>query len=98
MSPSLPRVRSASVPHWARGSLGAAQIIAVDTDLRRLSMAKGFGATTALLAQTDPVRVIRELTGGHGVDVAIEALGMQQTFENALRVLRPGGTLSSVGV
>ena len=37
-------------------------------------------------------------THGRGVDVAIEALGVQETFENALRVLRPGGTLSSVGV
>ena len=38
------------------------------------------------------------LTGGRGVDVAIEALGTQETFEAALRVLRPGGTLSSLGV
>lgn len=41
---------------------------------------------------------IKRLTGGSGVDVAIEALGKQATFENALRVLRPGGTLSSLGV
>src|SRR4029079_5391343 len=41
---------------------------------------------------------IERLTNGCGVDVAIEALGIQETFENALRVLRPGGTLSSVGV
>ena len=38
------------------------------------------------------------LTDGRGVDVAIEALGRQDTFEAALRVLRPGGTLSSLGV
>ena len=38
------------------------------------------------------------LTDGRGVDVAIEALGTQSTFESALRVLRPGGTLSSLGV
>ena len=49
-------------------------------------------------AEGDVVRKIRELTNGRGVDVAIEALGIQATFENALRVLRPGGTLSSVGV
>jgi threonine dehydrogenase-like Zn-dependent dehydrogenase len=61
-------------------------------------MSEKFGATTTLLADSDPVGVIREATAGRGVDVAIEALGMQQTFENALRVLRPGGTLSSVGV
>ena len=42
--------------------------------------------------------MIQAETHGRGVDVAIEALGLQETFENALRVLRPGGTLSSVGV
>ena len=46
----------------------------------------------------DPVKAIMALTDGRGVDVAIEALGTQATFESALRVLRPGGTLSSLGV
>ena len=46
----------------------------------------------------DPVEEIMRLTDGRGVDVAIEALGTQATFEGALRVLRPGGTLSSLGV
>jgi alcohol dehydrogenase len=46
--------------------------------------------------KADPVREILQLTGG--VDVAIEALGTQQTFENCLRCLRPGGVLSSLGV
>jgi threonine dehydrogenase-like Zn-dependent dehydrogenase len=46
----------------------------------------------------DVVSEIRRLTAGRGVDVSIEALGIQQTFESALRVLRPGGTLSSLGV
>src|SRR3954449_10074796 len=46
----------------------------------------------------DVVKEIRRLTFGRGVDVSIEALGIQQTFENALRCLRPGGTLSSLGV
>jgi threonine dehydrogenase-like Zn-dependent dehydrogenase len=41
---------------------------------------------------------IKRLTGGRGVDVAIEALGRQETFKNALRAIRPGGTLSSLGV
>jgi alcohol dehydrogenase len=44
------------------------------------------------------VEEIRRLTDSRGVDVAIEALGTQSTFEAALRVLRPGGTLSSLGV
>ncbi|MGH7231765.1 MAG: zinc-binding dehydrogenase, partial [Nitrospiraceae bacterium] len=47
--------------------------------------------------EVDVIAEIKRLTGG-GVDVAIEALGTQQTFENALRCLRPGGTLSSLGV
>ena len=47
--------------------------------------------------QCDVVAEIKKLTGG-GADVAIEALGLQETFENALRCLRPGGTLSSLGV
>jgi len=46
----------------------------------------------------DPVQEIKHLTDGRGVDVAIEALGRQETFENALRAIRPGGTLSSLGV
>ena len=47
--------------------------------------------------QVDVVAEVKRLTGG-GADVAIEALGTQETFENALRCLRPGGTLSSLGV
>jgi threonine dehydrogenase-like Zn-dependent dehydrogenase len=78
--------------------MGASQILAVDNDADRLQMAKRFGATALLLAEGDVVQEIREFTEGRGVDVAIEALGTQPTFENALRVLRPGGTLSSVGV
>jgi len=78
--------------------MGAAQIVAVDADPARLDMAKHFGASDTLRAEGDVVGRIRELTCGRGVDVAIEALGTQETFEEALRVLRPGGTLSSVGV
>src|SRR4029078_12233823 len=48
--------------------------------------------------KADPAEEIRRLTDGRGVDVSIEALGRQETFEAALRVLRPGGTLSSLGV
>ena len=46
----------------------------------------------------DVVEEVLKLTGGRGVDVSIEALGLQSTFESALRVLKPGGTLSSLGV
>jgi threonine dehydrogenase-like Zn-dependent dehydrogenase len=79
--------------------MGATRIIVVDGIPERLEMARKLGADeTVDFHAGDPVDAIRELTGGHGVDVAIEALGTQQTFESALRVLRPAGTLSSLGV
>jgi threonine dehydrogenase-like Zn-dependent dehydrogenase len=78
--------------------MGASDIYAVDSDARRLEMAKAFGATVALSSDDQPADKIMAMTRGRGVDVAIEALGQQATFENSLRVLAPGGTLSSVGV
>lgn len=77
---------------------GASEIIAVDPDPGRLLLSKQFGATATLVPGPDVVERIREMTGGRGVDVAIEALGLQETFENALRCVRAGGVLSSVGV
>ena len=78
---------------------GAGLIIAVDTVATRLKTARGFGANVTLNPEeTDPVDAIKRLTDGRGVDVAIEALGRQETFENALRSTRAGGTLSSLGV
>src|SRR5713101_1729006 len=78
---------------------GASLIIAVDSDPVRAQMAKRMGADVVLnFEKTDVITEIKRLTGGKGVDVAIEALGTQATFENALRALRPGGTLSSLGV
>jgi threonine dehydrogenase-like Zn-dependent dehydrogenase len=78
--------------------MGASEIYAVDSDVRRLQMAREFGATVTLSADDEPSKKILEMTEGKGVDVSIEALGQQVTFENALRVLAAGGTLSSVGV
>jgi len=78
--------------------MGASLVIGVDGDDARLAMAKRMGADVTLdIRKVDAVEEVRKLTGG-GVDVSIEALGTQQTFENALRCLRPGGTLSSLGV
>lgn len=78
---------------------GASLIIAVESDPVRIEMAKRMGADVVLNhAKVDVVAEIKRLTRGEGVDVAIEALGTQATFENALRVLRAGGTLSSLGV
>jgi threonine dehydrogenase-like Zn-dependent dehydrogenase len=77
---------------------GASLVIGIDSVPRRLEVAKRLGADVVLdYKQQDVVAEIKRLTGG-GVDVAIEALGTQTTFENALRTIRPGGTLSSLGV
>ncbi len=79
--------------------MGATTIIAVESVPARIEMAKAMGATHVVdFTKVDPVDEIRHITGGRGVDVAIEALGAQATFEGALRALRPGGTLSSLGV
>jgi alcohol dehydrogenase len=78
--------------------LGASEILTVDADPFRREMSLRFGATQSFPAAPGIAETIRTATGGRGVDVAIEALGIAQTFENALAVLRPGGTLSSVGV
>lgn len=78
---------------------GASRIFAVDALPERLEMARRLGADDVInFKQQDPVATIREATGGRGVDVAIEALGTQGTFESCLRVLKPGGVLSSLGV
>ncbi|TLU72207.1 NAD(P)-dependent alcohol dehydrogenase [Lichenicoccus roseus] len=79
--------------------LGATRIIVVDTVPARLEMARRMGADEVVdFRHENPVEAIMRLTDGRGVDVAIEALGTQATFEAALRVLRPGGVLSSLGV
>ncbi len=79
--------------------MGATRIFTVDGVNERLTMSTELGADQAInFRDSDPVEVIMEATGGRGVDVAIEALGTQQTFESCLRVLRPGGVLSSLGV
>jgi threonine dehydrogenase-like Zn-dependent dehydrogenase len=79
--------------------MGATCIIAVERIPERSKTARTMGADHVVdFSKVDPVQEILRLTDGRGVDVAIEALGTQATFEAALRVLRPGGTLSSLGV
>ncbi|MBP4045824.1 NAD(P)-dependent alcohol dehydrogenase [Chromobacterium violaceum] len=78
---------------------GASCIIAVDGLDERLGISRRLGADVTLnFKQVDVIAEIMKLTGGRGVDASIEALGTQGTFESALRVLKPGGTLSSLGV
>jgi threonine dehydrogenase-like Zn-dependent dehydrogenase len=78
--------------------MGASLIIGVEGDDTRIAMSRRLGADVVLdYRTTDVVSEVKKLTGG-GADVAIEALGTQGTFETCLRCLRPGGTLSSLGV
>jgi S-(hydroxymethyl)mycothiol dehydrogenase len=78
---------------------GAHTIIAVDIDDRKLEWAKGFGATHTINSRNeDPVEKIRELTGGNGVDVAIEAIGLPETYEQAFYARDLAGTVVLVGV
>jgi threonine dehydrogenase-like Zn-dependent dehydrogenase len=75
---------------------GAALIVAIDSVPQRLEMARRFGANVVInYREQDPIAKIKRLTDGRGVDVAIEALGQQATFENCLRAIRPGGTPST---
>lgn len=79
--------------------MGATEVIAVESVPERVAIARRMGADHVIdFTREDPVSAIQRITRGRGVDVAIEALGRQQTFEWALRSLRPGGTLSSLGV
>lgn len=79
--------------------LGATTIITVDGNDHRLGISKKLGADVTLnFKNCDVVDEVMKLTGGRGADASIEALGTQGTFESALRVLKPGGTLSSLGV
>ena len=79
--------------------LGASFIVTVDGVRGRLATSRAMGADRVInFHEEDPVQTILKLTHGRGVDVAIEALGTQETFEACLRVLRPGGVLSSLGV
>ena len=78
---------------------GASLIIGIDGSPERLEVSRRFGANVTLnIHDGDPIPEIKRLTDGRGVDVAIEALGQQQTFENSLKATRPGGTVSSLGV
>jgi threonine dehydrogenase-like Zn-dependent dehydrogenase len=78
---------------------GASRVIGVDTVPARMALARQLGASEVIdFRAGDPLEQVMALTDGRGVDVAIEALGRQATFEAGLRALRPGGTLSSLGV
>lgn len=81
------------------GLCGAATVIAVDLDPSRLEQALDFGATHTVMSGSPGWREqILALTDGAGVDVAIEAVGVPETFAMAVDVVRPGGRVANVGV
>jgi alcohol dehydrogenase len=76
-----------------------AEIIMVDLDDNRLEVAKKFGATQVVnSADGKAVEKIMELTGGKGVDVAMEAVGIRATFDICQEIVKPGGHIANVGV
>jgi len=78
--------------------LGAGLIVAVESDPKRQSLSRRFGADEIVdFSREDPVARVLELTGGEGVDSAIEALGDPRTFSDCVKATRPGGTISNVG-
>jgi S-(hydroxymethyl)mycothiol dehydrogenase len=78
---------------------GAGRIVAVDLDARKLAWARGLGAThTVDASATDPVAAIQELTGGHGADVVIDAVGRPETWRQGFYARDLAGTLVLVGV
>jgi alcohol dehydrogenase len=75
------------------------QLIVIDKDDNRLSVAKEFGATETINnSTTDAVARVKALTSGVGVDAAIEAVGTPATFELCQELIAPGGTIANVGV
>ncbi|RLG95535.1 alcohol dehydrogenase [Candidatus Bathyarchaeota archaeon] len=78
---------------------GASMVIQTDMEDSRLSLAKDLGADhTINVTKEDPVESIKELTGGYGVDVAIEAVGKPEAITQAMRATRRGGRLVIFGV
>ncbi|MGW9194317.1 zinc-dependent alcohol dehydrogenase family protein [Micromonospora chersina] len=75
-----------------------ARIVAVDKAQSRLDAAKRFGADLTVLADDDPLEVVRSVTDGLGADVAVEAVGVPATFELCTTLVRPGGRVANIGV
>ncbi len=81
------------------GLYGAARVIALDLDANRLEQARAFGATDIVSSgDGDWADQVRAMTDGLGVDVAIEAVGIPDTFTACTRIVRPGGSVANIGV
>ncbi|MFF4646480.1 zinc-dependent alcohol dehydrogenase family protein [Streptomyces sp. NPDC001389] len=74
------------------------RIIAVDLAASRLTAARDLGADATASAREEPERLVEDLTDGLGADVAIEAVGVPETFEMCTRMVRPGGRVANIGV
>ncbi|MER7901371.1 zinc-dependent alcohol dehydrogenase family protein [Streptomyces sp. NPDC096046] len=74
------------------------RIITVDLADSRLEAARRFGADAVAPARDQPEQLVADLTGGIGADVAIEAVGVPESFEMCTRMVRPGGRVANVGV
>jgi len=77
---------------------GAGQIIAVDTRVEKIPVGRHFGATSVLMASDDIPAVVRHHTDGRGADHVFEAIGVPAVQELAMRLARPGGTLTLAGL
>src|SRR4051795_8977702 len=77
---------------------GAANVIAIDSVEARLEVARQFGATAVHLTEQNPRDEVRALTGGRGVDVAVEAVGDPRALESAIRLTSKAGVVSVIGV
>jgi threonine dehydrogenase-like Zn-dependent dehydrogenase len=77
---------------------GAGRVFAVDINANKLELAQQLGATPVHAAEVDPVDEIHRLTGGKGVDVAIELIGLPQTMEQAFKSLSIQGRLAIAGI
>ena len=76
-----------------------AEIIMIDPDENRLETAKKFGAThTINNSKENPIEIVKQLTNNRGVDTAIEAVGIPETFELCQNLVAPGGVIANVGV
>jgi alcohol dehydrogenase len=78
--------------------LSPALVVVIDKDEARLRAAKQLGADLTLSAETDVVSAVRDVTGGLGVDAALEAVGVPETFELCAGLVRPGGRVANIGV
>jgi 2-desacetyl-2-hydroxyethyl bacteriochlorophyllide A dehydrogenase len=82
----------------AAKAAGAAQVLAIDTVEERLRLAERFGAVPIHLTEDEPRNAVKRLTGGRGVDAAIDAVGHPDALDLAIRVARNAGTVSAIGV